>query len=163
MRLRVGHGFDTHPLVAGRPLRLGGTVIPHETGLKGHSDADVVLHAVANALLGAIGAGDLGRHFPPGDSRYRDADSGRLLTEVFSLVRGQGYAVVNLDVTVVAQAPPLAPYINAMVNRLAELVGAPASAVNVKAASPEHLGALGRGEGIAAWAIVLLSGTGEPA
>jgi 2-C-methyl-D-erythritol 2,4-cyclodiphosphate synthase len=156
MAMRVGHGFDMHPLVAGRPLRLGGVTIPHDRGLAGHSDADVVLHAVANALLGAIAAGDLGRHFPSDDPRYRDADSGRLLRQVVALVSGRGYAVENLDVTVVAQAPRLAPYVGEQVARIAELVAAPISAVNVKVSSPEALGSLGRADGIAAWAVVLL-------
>jgi 2-C-methyl-D-erythritol 2,4-cyclodiphosphate synthase len=156
MKLRIGHGFDVHPLVAGRPLRLGGVAVPHGAGLGGHSDADVVLHAIANALLGAIGAGDLGRHFPPGDARYRDADSADLLARVVARVRGQGYAVVNLDVTLVAQAPRLAGFVEAMVERVAGLVETSADAVNVKIASPEGLGAAGREEGMAAWAVVLL-------
>ncbi len=161
MKLRIGHGFDAHPLVAGRPLRLGGVTVPHTAGLGGHSDADVVLHAVANAFLGAVGAGDLGRHFPPGDPRYRDADSAGLLAQVVALVRGQGYAVVNLDVTLVAQAPRLVGSVDEMVRRVAALVEAPSGAVNVKISSPERLGALGREEGMVAWAVVLLQGT-EP-
>jgi 2-C-methyl-D-erythritol 2,4-cyclodiphosphate synthase len=154
--MRIGHGFDVHPLVAGRPLKLGGVAIPHEAGLAGHSDADVVLHAIANALLGAIGAGDLGRHFPPGDPRYRDADSAALLGHVVALVTSRGYALENLDVTLVAQAPTLAPYVEAQTSRIAEIVRAPASAVNVKVSSPEGIGALGREEAMAAWAVVLL-------
>jgi len=156
MKLRVGHGFDMHPLVAGRPLRLGGVTVPHDAGLAGHSDADVVLHAVANALLGAIGAGDLGRHFPSSDPRYHNINSELLLGEVVSLVKNENCTVGNLDVSVVAQAPPLAPFVESMVSRIAALIGAPASAVNVKVSSPECIGALGRGEGIAAWAVVLL-------
>jgi 2-C-methyl-D-erythritol 2,4-cyclodiphosphate synthase len=157
--LRIGHGFDSHPLVAGRPLRLGGVPVAYERGLQGHSDADVLLHAVANALLGAIGAGDLGRHFPPGEPRYRDADSGLLLARVAERVREQGYGVLNLDATLVAQAPRLAVHAHAMEQRIGQLVGAAASAVNVKISSPEGLGALGRGEGMAAWAVVLLQKT----
>jgi 2-C-methyl-D-erythritol 2,4-cyclodiphosphate synthase len=158
---RVGHGFDTHPLVAGRPLRLGGVSIAHERGLQGHSDADVLLHAVANALLGAIGEGDLGRQFAPGDARYRDADSAVLLGRVVDRVRSRGYGIVNLDATVVAQAPRLAGCAPEMARRIGELLGASAGAVNVKISSPEGLGALGRGEGMAAWAVVLLHGESE--
>jgi 2-C-methyl-D-erythritol 2,4-cyclodiphosphate synthase len=154
--LRIGHGFDAHPLVAGRPLRLGGVPVPYERGLQGHSDADVLLHAVANALLGAIGDGDLGRHFVPGDPRYRDADSAMLLGRVAERVRARGYAVVNLDATVVAQAPRLAGLAAEMETRIGELVGAAAGTVNIKISSPEGLGALGRGDGMAAWAVVLL-------
>lgn len=156
MRLRVGHGFDMHPLVAGPPLRLGGVTVEHDVGLAGHSDADVVLHAVANALLGAVGAGDLGRHFPASDPRYLDINSELLLGEVVGLVQEEGFVVGNLDISIVAQAPPLAPYVEAMVSRIASVVNAPVSAVNVKVSSPECLGTLGRGEGIAAWAVVLL-------
>ena len=145
-----------HPLVAGRPLRLGGVTVPHDAGLAGHSDADVVLHAIANALLGAVGEGDLGRHFPPSDPRYHNINSELLLAEVVGIVRSKGCAVGNLDVSVVAQAPPLARYVDSMVSRIAALVGTPTSAVNVKVSSPECIGALGRGEGIAAWAVVLL-------
>jgi 2-C-methyl-D-erythritol 2,4-cyclodiphosphate synthase len=154
--MRIGHGFDMHALVAGRPLKLGGVTVPHDKGLAGHSDADVVLHAVANALLGAIGAGDLGRHFPPGDVRYRDADSAMLLGEIVTLVHSRGYGVGNLDVTIVAQAPELAPHVAAQTARIAEILHAPAGTVNVKVSSPETVGALGREEAIAAWAVVLL-------
>jgi len=154
--MRIGHGFDMHPLVAGRPLKLGGVTVPHESGLAGHSDADVVLHAVANALLGAMAAGDLGRHFPPGDARYRDADSAILLEEVVALARTRGYVVGNLDVTIVAQAPKLAPHVETQTARIAEILHTPVGAVNVKVSSPEAIGALGREEAIAAWAVVLL-------
>lgn len=154
--LRIGHGFDSHPLVTGRALRLGGVDVAFERGLQGHSDADVLLHAVANALLGAIGDGDLGRLFPPGDPRYRDADSALLLAGVTRRVRERGYAVVNLDATLVAQAPRLAALAPAMAQRIGELIGAVSGSVNVKISSPEGLGALGRGEGMAAWAVVLL-------
>ena len=148
-----------HPLAAGRSLRLGGVSIPHDAGLTGHSDADVVLHAVANALLGAVGEGDLGRHFPSSDPRYHNINSELLLAEVVGIVGSKGCAVANLDVSVVAQAPRLAPYIDSMVSRIAALVGTPTPAVNVKVSSPECIGALGRGEGIAAWAVVLLEET----
>jgi 2-C-methyl-D-erythritol 2,4-cyclodiphosphate synthase len=157
MDVRIGHGFDAHARAAGRPLMLGGIAVPRATGLVGHSDGDVVLHAIANALLGAIGAGDLGRHFPPGDARYRGADSGVLLSGVVGMVSAAGYGVVNLDVTVVAQEPPLAPHLVAMQERIAGLLGAAPETVNVKASSPEGLGALGRGEGIAAFAAVLVA------
>jgi 2-C-methyl-D-erythritol 2,4-cyclodiphosphate synthase len=160
--MRIGHGFDAHRLVAGRPLKLGGVAIPYDRGLAGHSDADVVLHAIANALLGAIGAGDLGRHFPPGDPHYRDADSAALLGHVVALVTSRGYTVGNLDVTVVAQAPRLAPYVEQQTSRIAEIVRAPVSAVNVKVSSPEGIGALGREEAIVAWAVVLLREGAQP-
>jgi len=136
--------------------------VVYERGLQGHSDADVLLHAVANALLGAIGEGDLGRHFPPGDSRYRDADSAVLLTRVAERVHERGYGVLNLDTTVVAQAPRLAALAPDMEKRIGDLVGAPSGTVNVKISSPEGLGALGRGEGMAAWAVVLLQKESDP-
>jgi 2-C-methyl-D-erythritol 2,4-cyclodiphosphate synthase len=161
--LRIGHGFDAHPLAAGRPLRLGGVPVAYERGLQGHSDADVLLHAVANALLGAIGEGDLGRHFRPGDPRYRDADSALLLGRVAERVHAQGYAVVNLDATVVAQAPRLAGLAPEMEKRIGAIVGAVDGTVNVKISSPEGLGALGRGDGMAAWAVVLLQSAAEEA
>lgn len=156
MALRIGHGFDAHPFVRGRALKLGGITVPHHAGLGGHSDADVVLHAVANAFLGAIGAGDLGRHFPPADPRYRNADSSQLLADVVSMVHERGWRVVNLDVTLVAQTPRLASHVDAMVSRIAELIRCPMAATNVKISSPEGLGTLGRSEGMAAWAVVLL-------
>jgi len=159
-RFRIGHGFDAHPFESGRELRLGGVAVPHARGLKGHSDADVLLHAVANALLGAIAAGDLGRHFPASDARYRGADSAALLTNVVGRVRRAGYVVANLDATVVAQEPRLAPFITAMEERIGQLLGAPPGTINVKASSPEGLGALGRGDGVAAWAVVLLEAAG---
>jgi 2-C-methyl-D-erythritol 2,4-cyclodiphosphate synthase len=158
---RIGHGFDAHPFESGRALRLGGVTVPYARGLKGHSDADVLLHAVANALLGAIAAGDLGRHFPPSDARYRGADSAALLTDVVARVRRAGYAVGNLDATVVAQVPQLAPFLTAMEERIAEILGARPGTINVKASSPEGLGTLGRGDGVVAWAVVLLEATGD--
>ncbi len=159
MRLRVGQGFDFHPLRAGRALVLGGVTIPHEAGLAGHSDADVAAHALANAILGALGAGDLGRHFPDNDPRYKDADSIALLAEVWKLARAGGWSLVNADVTIFAQRPRLAPYLGQMRTRLAAALEAEPAALNVKAASPEGLGALGRGEGMAASAVVSLEGT----
>ena len=151
---RVGLGFDLHPLVAGRPLILGGVTVPGDMGLGGHSDADVLTHAVGEALLGALALGDLGRHFPDTDPRYRGISSMLLLREVLGLVGQRGGRVVNVDGTVLAQAPRLAPYLVAMAARLAEVLALPVDAVSVKAKSPEGLGLLGRREGIAAMAVV---------
>ena len=156
MRLRVGQGFDFHPMRPGRALKLGGVTIPHDAGLVGHSDADVAAHALANAILGALGEGDLGRHFPDSDSRYKDADSLTLLTEVWKLASERGWRLVNADLTIVAQRPRLAPYVAVMRERLAAALGAAPSLLNVKASSPEGLGALGRGQGMSAAAVVLL-------
>lgn len=155
-RYRVGNGFDFHPLEAGRRLVLGGVEIKHDKGLRGHSDADVASHALANAILGAIGAGDLGRHFPDIDPRYKDADSIALLASVWKLAIGRGWRLGNADLTIFAEAPKLKPYLDAMRERLAAALGADQSRVNVKASSPEGIGALGRGDGMAAAAIVLL-------
>jgi 2-C-methyl-D-erythritol 2,4-cyclodiphosphate synthase len=156
VNIRVGQGFDVHPWSddAGRPLVLGGVVIPGERGLAGHSDADVVAHAVADALLGAAGLGDIGAHFPDTDVRWRGADSLTLLAHVAGLVRTEGWSVGNVDATVVLEAPRLVPHRAAMEERLAGVVGAP---VSVKAKRAEGLGALGRGEGIACFAVALLS------
>ncbi len=154
--LRVGHGFDAHRLVAGRPLRLGGVEIPHARGLEGHSDGDCVLHAVCDALLGAIGQGDLGRHFPSQDPRWRGVDSRVFVEEVARLVRAAAWQLGNLDVTVIAQEPALAPHLESMAEAIARALDAPREAVSVKAKSMDHLGAVGRGEGIAALATVLL-------
>ena len=142
--------------MAGRPLRLGGVEVEHPRGLEGHSDGDCVLHAVCDALLGAIGQGDMGRHFPSRDPRWRGADSRLFVGEVVKLVSQGGYRLGNLDVTVVAQEPVLAPHLDPMRDTIAALLGAGADAVSVKAKSSDHLGALGRGEGIAAFATVLL-------
>lgn len=151
---RVGFGFDLHPLVAGRPLVLGGVTVPSELGLGGHSDADVLAHAVGEALLGALALGDLGRHFPDTDPRYRGVSSLVLLEAVMALVRGRGGRLVNVDATLVAQAPKLAPVLPEMAKRLADTLGIPVDAVSVKAKSPEGLGLLGRREGVAAMAVV---------
>ena len=156
MRFRVGNGFDFHPLVAGRRLMLGGVEIPHDKGLRGHSDADVAAHALANAILGAIGAGDLGRHFPDNDPRYKDADSLKLLSEVGRFARDRGWRLGNADLTIFAQVPKLKPYLDTMRERLAGALEADPAVVNVKASSPEGIGALGRGDGMAAAAIVML-------
>lgn len=154
--LRVGHGFDAHRLVAGRPLRLGGVEVPHGRGLEGHSDGDCVLHAVCDALLGAAGEGDMGRHFPSKDPRWHGVASRVFLEEVRRLVSTAGYALVNVDVTVIAQEPVLAPHLEPMRAAIAAVLGVEEAQVSVKAKSTDHLGALGRGEGIAALATVLL-------
>jgi 2-C-methyl-D-erythritol 2,4-cyclodiphosphate synthase len=154
--LRVGQGFDAHRLVADRPLRLGGIEVPHGRGLEGHSDGDCVLHAVCDALLGAAGEGDMGRHFPSRDARWRGVASRVFLEEVRRLVAAAGYDVVNLDVTIVAQEPVLAPHLEAMGAAIAGVLGMEEGRVSVKAKSTDHLGALGRGEGIAALATALL-------
>lgn len=151
---RVGLGFDLHPLVAGRPLVLGGVTVPSDLGLGGHSDADVLSHAVAEALLGALALGDLGRHFPDTDSRYRNVSSLGLLRAVMDILTARGARVVNVDATVLAQAPRLAPLLPEMAKRLADTLGLPVDAVSVKAKSPEGLGLLGRREGMAAMAVV---------
>ena len=156
---RVGHGFDTHALVDGRPLVLGGVVIPHERGLEGHSDGDVLLHAVASALLGALGLGDLGTHFPSSDPSLRGVASRELVTRVVAMLAERRLALGNLDATLVAQVPRLAPHLARMRAAIAELLKAAPERVNVKVTSTDHLGHLGRGEGIAAFAVVLL----EPA
>lgn len=156
---RVGLGFDLHPLVRGRALVLGGVTIPSEAGLGGHSDADVLTHAVAEALLGSLALGDLGRHFPDTDPRYHGVSSLLLLGEVIALVRSRGGRVVNIDATVLAQAPRLGPYLPEMAKRLADALGVGVGAVSVKAKNPEGLGLLGRKEGIAALATVSVETT----
>jgi 2-C-methyl-D-erythritol 2,4-cyclodiphosphate synthase len=154
--VRVGNGFDVHALVAGRRLVLGGVAIPFERGLAGHSDADVLLHAVCDAILGALGAGDIGAHFPDTDAAYKDADSRALLRRVWARARDAGYVLGNLDATVIAQAPRLAPHVAKMAANIAQDCDAQAHQVNIKATTTEHLGFAGRGEGIAALASVLL-------
>ena len=151
---RAGFGFDLHPLVAGRPLVLGGVTVPSDVGLDGHSDADVLAHAIGEALLGALALGDLGRHFPDTDSRWRGVSSLVLLGHVIALVRERSGALVNVDATVLAQAPKLAPHLPEMAKRLADVLGIPVERVSVKAKSPEGLGLVGRREGIAAMAVV---------
>jgi 2-C-methyl-D-erythritol 2,4-cyclodiphosphate synthase len=155
--MRIGHGFDAHALVAGRKLVIGGVAIPHEKGLAGHSDADVLIHAVCDALLGAAGLGDIGTHFPDSDARYKDIDSRRLLREVARLLKERGLRAANVDATIIAQAPRMAPHIPAMRANLAVDLGLAPDAVNVKAKTTERLGFVGRGEGIAAEAVALLS------
>lgn len=153
---RIGQGFDVHQLTEGRPLIIGGITIPYEKGLIGHSDADVLLHTVADACLGAVGEGDIGRHFPDTEEAFKDADSAKLLEHVWMMVKERGYKLGNIDCTIIAQKPKMAPYIGDMQIRIAELLEADASQVNVKATTTEKLGFPGRGEGIASQATVLL-------
>lgn len=154
--MRIGHGYDVHRLVTGRKLMLGGVEIPHETGLLGHSDADVLLHAISDAILGAIGEGDIGRHFPDTDPSYKGASSIGLLRQVMLLAEDKGYAVGNLDATIVAQRPKLAPYIEQMRENIAAVLGCDCDRINVKATTTEELGFAGRKEGIAAYGVALM-------
>ncbi len=154
--IRVGQGFDVHQLVEGRKCIIGGVEIPYEKGLLGHSDADVLLHALSDAILGALAMGDIGKHFPDTDAEFKDADSYKLLLHIWKLATEAGYRLGNADCTIIAQKPKMAPYIPAMVERIAAALGAEASQVNVKATTTEQLGFTGRGEGIAAQAIVCL-------
>ena len=156
MGYRIGQGYDVHALVPGRELVIGGVRVDYERGLLGHSDADVLLHAIVDALLGAAGLGDIGWHFPDSDARYRGAASALLVSEAMRLVRAAGYGLVNLDATVIAQAPRLGPQIPAMVSAVAAMLGVGEGQVNIKAKSGEKLGFTGRGEGIEAHAVVLL-------
>lgn len=156
MKLRIGHGYDVHRLTEGRALILGGVAVPYEKGLLGHSDADVLTHAVMDALLGAAGLGDIGRHFPDSDPAYAGADSMKLLDHVMALLREKGWQVGNADATILAQKPKLAPYIPEMRRRLAAGLGVPEDQVNVKATTEEKLGFTGSGEGMAAHAVCLL-------
>jgi 2-C-methyl-D-erythritol 2,4-cyclodiphosphate synthase len=153
---RIGQGFDVHQLTEDRPLIIGGITIPYELGLLGHSDADVLLHTVADACLGAIGEGDIGRHFPDTDPAFKDADSAKLMEHVWNIVKEKGYQLVNIDCTIIAQKPKMAPYIPQMRERIAELLESSVEQVNVKATTTEKLGFTGRGEGIAAQVAVLL-------
>jgi len=155
-KIRVGYGYDVHRLVENRPLILGGVTIPCEKGLDGHSDADVLLHAVTDALLGALALGDIGRHFPDTEAEFKGVDSRILLRKAAELIRAHGYAVGNVDATVVAQRPKLAPYIEEMRSIMAEDLGVEAGDVSVKATTSERLGFEGRGEGISASAVVLV-------
>jgi 2-C-methyl-D-erythritol 2,4-cyclodiphosphate synthase len=154
--VRIGQGFDVHPLVAGRRLVMGGVEIAHDKGLLGHSDADVLLHAICDALLGAAALGDIGRHFPDSDPRYKGIDSRELLRHVDQLLKQKGHRVVNVDATIIAQAPRMAPHIPAMVANIASDLGIGTGGVNVKATTTENLGFAGRGEGIAAQAVCLI-------
>ena len=150
---RFGMGYDVHRLVEGRKLILGGVDVPYEKGLLGHSDADVLLHAVSDALLGAAALGDIGTYFPDTDERFRGADSGKLLEEVVRLIRAKGYAIGNVDACVVAQAPKLLPYIQEMRENIARMIGVAVNDVNVKATTEERLGFTGSGEGMSAYAV----------
>ncbi|MFV0663380.1 2-C-methyl-D-erythritol 2,4-cyclodiphosphate synthase [Denitromonas sp.] len=153
---RIGQGFDVHALVAGRPLIIGGVTIPFTSGLLGHSDADVLLHAITDALLGAAGLGDIGRHFPDTDPAHAGADSRVLLREAMAAVRSAGYTVGNVDATVIARAPKLLPHVPAMVANIAADLGVEPESINIKGKTTEKLGFTGRGEGIAAQAVALL-------
>ncbi len=154
--MRIGQGFDVHALVAGRKLIIGGVTIPHERGLAGHSDADVLLHAICDALIGAAGLGDIGRHFPDTDPRYKNIDSRKLLQATMQLLRERGYVVGNMDATIIAQAPQMAPHIPAMRANIAADLGVAENCVNIKAKTAEKLGFVGRGEGIVAEAVALI-------
>jgi 2-C-methyl-D-erythritol 2,4-cyclodiphosphate synthase len=154
--IRVGQGFDVHQLVAGRKCIIGGVEIPYELGLLGHSDADVLLHTISDAILGALAMGDIGKHFPDTDPNFKDADSLKLLHHVWKFATEQGYHLGNLDATIIAQQPRMAPYIQQMVQVIAGALGAKATQVNIKATTTEKLGFTGRGEGIAAQAVVCL-------
>ena len=156
MDLRVGQGYDVHRLVPGRKLILGGEEIPFDRGLEGFSDADVLLHALGDAILGAAGLGDLGTHFPPGDPQWQDADSAMLLAKIRDLAKAEGFEVVNCDLTLIAEAPKIAPFSDSIRRRIAGLLAVDISAVGLKATTHEGLGTLGRGEGIAALAVTLL-------
>jgi 2-C-methyl-D-erythritol 2,4-cyclodiphosphate synthase len=154
--MRIGQGFDVHRFEEGRPLIIGGVTIPYEKGLAGHSDADVLLHAIADALLGAIGAGDIGRHFPDDDPKYKGADSKRLLRTVWEMVKKEGFELGNVDAVIIAQKPKMAPHIPKMVAVIAGILECDEKRINIKATTTEQLGFTGRGEGIAAQAVCLI-------
>ncbi len=160
-KIRIGQGFDVHQLVEGRELIIGGVTIPYEKGLMGHSDADVLLHAVCDALLGAAALGDIGRHFSDTDPRYKNIDSRVLLREVHRLLEKSGYKVSNVDATIIAQSPKMAPYIPTMIANIAQDLQMPALDINVKAKTAEHLGPVGRGEGIEAEVVCLIATTDD--
>jgi 2-C-methyl-D-erythritol 2,4-cyclodiphosphate synthase len=154
--VKIGQGYDVHPLVHGRKLVIGGVEIPFEMGLQGHSDADVLLHAICDALLGAAGLGDIGRHFPDTDQKYSGINSRELLRDVRNRLTALNFKVVNVDATIIAQAPRMAPHIARMIGNIASDLGVAPAAINVKATTTEHLGYIGRGEGIAAQAVALI-------
>ena len=158
MSIRIGHGYDVHKLVCNRELFLGGVQIPYTLGLLGHSDADVLLHAICDALLGAAALGDIGKHFPDNDDSYKNIDSKLLLKKTVALISEKGYAIANIDATVIAQMPKLAPYIDNMRKTVAKICGINVEAVNIKATTEEKLGFTGRLEGISAHAVVLIEG-----
>lgn len=159
--IRVGQGFDVHKFEEGRPLILGGVTIPHDKGLVGHSDADVLLHTITDAALGAIGEGDIGRHFPDTDAAYKDADSAVLLERIWEIVEKRGYKLGNIDCTIMAERPKMATHIGTLEESIARLLKADVSQVNVKATTTEKLGFVGREEGIAAMAVILLQKSNE--
>lgn len=161
--MRIGFGYDVHPLVQGRKLVLGGVELAYERGLAGHSDADVLIHAIIDALLGATALGDIGTHFPPSDPAYEDISSIVLLRRISGILRNRGWRVGNIDATVVAQRPQLAPFINDMRKRISETLGIDKGKVSVKATTSEGLGFAGREEGIAAYAVAAVAGGGEDA
>ena len=161
MNIRVGQGFDVHAFCEGRKLMLGGVEIPYRLGLAGHSDADVFIHAVCDALLGAAGLGDIGHHFPDSDPQYAGIDSAKLLSSVVESLKDNGWRLSSMDTTIIAQEPKLAPYIEAMRRRLADVMGVDVDALNIKATTTEKLGFIGRGEGIAAQAVVLISAASD--
>lgn len=154
--MRVGFGYDVHRLVEGRPLLLGGTEIPFEKGLDGHSDADVIVHALMDALLGAAGLRDIGNHFPPSDPSYRGADSIELLGRVVSLLEAEGFVPINVDITLLAERPKIGPHVDRMKERIGEALGLPANRVGLKATTNEGLGFVGEGKGMAAYAVALI-------
>jgi 2-C-methyl-D-erythritol 2,4-cyclodiphosphate synthase len=156
MKIRIGYGYDVHPLAAGRPLILGGIEIPHSKGLLGHSDSDVLVHAICDALLGAMGEGDLGRHFPSSDPRFKDISSLKLLGDVVAKLRKKSYRIVNIDTVIVAQAPRLSPFLAAMQKRVAEVMAIEPDLLNIKVKSGEGLDAVGREEGMMAHAVCLI-------
>ncbi|MEK6685328.1 MAG: 2-C-methyl-D-erythritol 2,4-cyclodiphosphate synthase [Pseudomonadota bacterium] len=154
--MRIGQGFDVHQLVGGRPLIIGGVTIPYEKGLLGHSDADVLLHAICDALLGAAALGDIGKHFSDSDSRYKNIDSRVLLRSVYTLLENNRYKLINIDATIITQAPKMAPHIPAMAMNIAQDLKTHVSNINIKAKTAEHLGAIGRQEGIVAEVVCLI-------
>jgi len=154
--MRIGQGFDVHALVSGRKLVIGGVEIAHDKGLLGHSDADVLLHAICDALLGAAALGDIGRHYPDNDPKFSDIDSRQLLRDAAAKVKAQGYKIVNIDATIVAEAPRMAPHVARMIGNIAADLGVAPAAINIKATTTEQLGFIGRGEGIAAMAVALI-------
>ncbi|ABI59551.1 MULTISPECIES: 2-C-methyl-D-erythritol 2,4-cyclodiphosphate synthase [Nitrosomonas] len=160
-KIRIGQGFDIHQLAAGRELVIGGVTIPYEKGLLGHSDADVLLHALCDALLGAAALGDIGKHFSDTDARYKDIDSRKLVCKVHRLLAETGYRVVNIDATIIAQAPKMAPHISGMIANIAQDLAMPAGNINIKAKTAEKLGAVGRGEGIVAEVVCLIANSDE--
>ena len=157
--LRIGQGFDVHQLVEGRPLIIGGVTIPYEKGLLGHSDADVLLHAICDALIGAAALGDIGKHFSDSDPRYKNIDSRVLLRNVYSLLENNSYTIINIDATIITQAPKMAPHIPAMIVNIAQDLKTLTSNINIKAKTAEHLGAIGRKEGIVAEVVCLINCT----